>query len=351
MWTATFILLLVGSLNAHPKGHLRGGDEEGTCRGIQELRKAPSAIISHLDCHETEIKDECAASTMDVLKFCIDGLKIDVDCVEKALEDDLDEDTQECFCGELGNFANMLHNLEMLVCSRDNSADSSGQRGGRSASGDGRGGRFLGGLGGGFWATSLSKPGLGSTSINTSFPILNFNKSSECGLVKTDNLIVNTIGTAFAYEADKVFILPTLEDVTGGATQYAGGRIDVYIVFDRNTQIQSVEVVDINSNADFRLRQSVTFSPGQADVESIPDLDPTADQPGQGPLTVNMHSQKNTFSFTVTVTADNGNFGPPPATETPEPGDNVIVRVRYMGLRNDLPKVKNLVINGQDHCN
>merc|ERR1711913_149288 len=182
-------------------GHLRGGDEEGTCRGIQELRKAPSAIISHLYCHETEIKDECAASTMDVLKFCIDGLKIDVDCVEKAFEDDLDEDTQECFCGELGNFANMLHNLEMLVCSRDNSADSSGQRGGRTASGDGRGGRFLGGLGGGFWATSLSKPGLGSTSFNTSF----------------------------------------------------------------------------------RLRQTVTFSPGQADVESIPDLDPAADQPGQGP--------------------------------------------------------------------
>ena len=56
MWTATIILLLVGSLNAHPKGHLRGGDEEITCRGIQELRKAPSAIISHLDCHVTEIK-------------------------------------------------------------------------------------------------------------------------------------------------------------------------------------------------------------------------------------------------------------------------------------------------------
>ena len=32
------------------------------------------------------VSDECAASTMDVLKFCIDGLDIDVDCVEKAFE-------------------------------------------------------------------------------------------------------------------------------------------------------------------------------------------------------------------------------------------------------------------------
>ena len=52
MWTSTIILLLVGSLSAHPKGHLRGGDEDITCRGIQELRKAPLAILSDLDCHE-----------------------------------------------------------------------------------------------------------------------------------------------------------------------------------------------------------------------------------------------------------------------------------------------------------
>ena len=86
MWTSTIILLLVGSLSAHPKGHPRGGDEEITCRGIQELRKAPLAILSQLDCHENYSKDECTASTMDVLKFCIDGLDIDVDCVEKAFE-------------------------------------------------------------------------------------------------------------------------------------------------------------------------------------------------------------------------------------------------------------------------
>ena len=81
MWTSTIILLLVGSLSAHPKGHL-GGDEEITCLGIQELRKAPLAIISQLDCNENCSKDKCTASTTDVSKFCIDGLDIDVDCVE-----------------------------------------------------------------------------------------------------------------------------------------------------------------------------------------------------------------------------------------------------------------------------
>ena len=86
MWISTIFLFLVGSLSAHPKGHLRGGDEDITCRGIQELRKAPLAILSKLVCHENYSKDECVASTMDVLKFCIDGLKIDVDCVEKAFE-------------------------------------------------------------------------------------------------------------------------------------------------------------------------------------------------------------------------------------------------------------------------
>jgi len=345
MWISTIILFLVGSLSAHPKGHLRGGDEEITCRGIQELRKAPLAILSDLDCHENYSEDECAASTMDVLKFCIDGLDIDVDCVERAFEDDLDEDTQKCFCGELGNFVNMLHNLEMLVCSGGKSADSSDQRGGRSASGDGRGGRFLGGLGGGFWATSLNKPGFGSTNFNTSFPILNFNKSSECGLVKTTNLRVATFGSAFAYEVDKVFILPNLEGVAT-ADQYAGGRIEVYIVFDRTAQIESVQVLDVSSDTDPALRQEVTFSPGAVNVVSQPRIGIPVR--GTGPLTVNIRSQKFTYTFTVTVLAANGNFDAP---GLPAAGDNVFVRVRYMGLRKDVPKIKNLVINGQDHCN
>jgi len=341
MWTSTIILLLVGSLSAHPKGHLRGGDEEITCRGIRELRKAPLAILSQLNCHDTYSEDECTASTMDVLKFCIDGLEIDVDCVERAFEDDLDEDTQECFCGELGNFASMLLNLEMLVCSGGKSADSSDQRGGRSASEDGRGARFLGGLGGGFWSTSLNKPGFGSTSFNTSFPVLNFNKSSECGLVKTTNLTINNFGTAFSYEADKFLILPTLEGVTN---QYQDGRIDVYIVFDRTAQIQSVLVLDVSSNDDPNQRNRVRFLPGQSNFQSVNNPGEANYQEGLGQLNVNINSQKNTYSFTVTVNDDNGQFDPAPR-------DNVIIKVRYTGLRKDVPKVKNLEINGQEHCN
>merc|ERR1711936_1259280 len=53
---------------------------------------------------------------------------------------------------------------------------------------------------------------------------------------------------------------------------------------------------------------------------------------------------KNTYSFTVTVNDDNGQFDPVPR-------DNVIIKVRYTGLRKDVPKVKNLEINGQEHCN
>merc|ERR1719219_1849337 len=133
----------------------------------------------------------------------------------------------------------------MLVCSRGNSDESSGQRGGRSASGDDRGGRFLGGLGGGFWATSLNKPGLGSTSFNTSFPSLagKFNKTGECGNVKSGSPIVNVEDGGLNFEVDKTFLLPTIPGVTA-ANSYAGGVISVTLTFDKPAQIMSVTVID-----------------------------------------------------------------------------------------------------------
>merc|ERR1719219_382081 len=240
----------------------------------------------------------------------------------------------------------------MLVCSGGNSADSSNRRGGRSASGDGRGGRFLGGLGGGFWATSLNKPGLGSTSFNTSFPSLagKFNKSGECGNVKSGSPFVNTDDGGLNFEVDKTFLLPSIPGVTA-ADSYPNGLISVTLSFDKPAQIMSVTVIDSsvaavvpagvaptapNANCPGTApgtcvgatvpSPTVVFSPGApnrvtqaaqilfqaaAPATAVGELSTLIPyQPATGPLSVNLNPTPNTYSFSVTVSAQNGNFEP-----------------------------------------
>jgi hypothetical protein len=281
----------------------------------------------------------------------------------------------------------------MLVCSGGNPDDSSGQRGGRFLGG-------LGGLGDGFWATSINKPGLGSTSFNTSFPSLagKFNKSGECGNVKSGSPFVNTDDGGLNFEVDKTFLLPTIPGVTA-ANSYAGGVISVTLTFDKPAQIMSVTVIDAsdvpavpatitpdannpqgqgqaqgpcpggtqagqgNCQPATPPRATVVFSPGAANRvtqnafinrqgganlaavrAAIPILVPY--QPATGPLSVNLNPSANTYSFSVTVSAQNGNFGN--GGSVVRPTDIVSIRVRYNGQRKHEPKVMGLTVNDVD---
>ena len=50
------------------------------------------------------------------------------------------------------------------------------------------GGRIFGtGLGGGFKSTQLNKPGLMSTIFISTFYLINFNETSECGNIKSES--------------------------------------------------------------------------------------------------------------------------------------------------------------------
>lgn len=215
--------------------------------------------------------------------------------------------------------------------------------------------------------------------------------------MKSGSPFVNTDDGGLNFEVDKTFLLPTIPGVTA-ANSYAGGVISVTLTFDKPAQIMSVTVIDASNvpavPATFPPNQlgptaqgpcpdvtvaaaqgscqpatppraTVVFSPGAANrvtqnafigrqtqiaaaAGNTPTLVPY--QPATGPLSVNLNPSANTYSFSVTVSAQNGNFGPAAAApavagSVVRPTDIVIVRVRYNGQRKHEPKVTGLTVN------
>jgi hypothetical protein len=224
--------------------------------------------------------------------------------------------------------------------------------------------------------------------------------------VKSGSPFVNTVDGGLNFEVDKTFLLPTIPGVTA-ANSYAGGVISVTLSFDKPAQIMSVTVIDSSNvpaapatfTPDANLpaqgpcpggaaagqgncqpvtppRATVVFSPGAANRvtqnaflnrQSAGAAAPTAAlieadipllvpyQPATGPLSVNLNPSANTYSFSVTVSAQNGNFGPAAAApavagSVVRPNDIVTVRVRYNGQRKHEPKVTGLTVNDVANC-
>merc|ERR1712071_561356 len=90
-----------------------------TCSFQKSLKDAVNQEISGESplCEGSQPKTECTTASLEILKNCLNGIKVDAMCL-KDVHQDLSED-KECFCGGLVNFSRMLAAIEALLCSED----------------------------------------------------------------------------------------------------------------------------------------------------------------------------------------------------------------------------------------
>merc|ERR1712147_210865 len=68
-------------------------------------------------CEGSQPMTECTTAFLEILKTCIDGIRVDAVCLKKVHQD-LSGD-KACFCGGLVKFSQMLTAVEVLQCSDD----------------------------------------------------------------------------------------------------------------------------------------------------------------------------------------------------------------------------------------
>merc|ERR1712137_65646 len=106
---ALFLLCLgVSSISSHP---VSGGK---ACSTLTSFQKSLNTAVV---CKDFQPKTECTTASLEIVKKCLDGIKVDAKCLSEVYEK-LSGD-QACFCGGLVKFAQMLTSVEALLCAED----------------------------------------------------------------------------------------------------------------------------------------------------------------------------------------------------------------------------------------
>jgi len=69
-------------------------------------------------CADSIPKTECTTASLEVLKNCLDGIHVDQDCLDRMHTNltEVSMDDQDCFCGGLVKFSDMLTSVKALLC-------------------------------------------------------------------------------------------------------------------------------------------------------------------------------------------------------------------------------------------
>jgi len=69
-------------------------------------------------CADSMPKSECTTASLEVLKKCLDGIHVDQDCLDRMHKNltEVSMDDQDCFCGGLVKFSDMLTSVKALLC-------------------------------------------------------------------------------------------------------------------------------------------------------------------------------------------------------------------------------------------
>jgi len=69
-------------------------------------------------CADSMPKSECTTASFEVLKKCLDGIHVDQDCLDRMHKNltEVSMDDQDCFCGGLVKFSEMLTSVKALLC-------------------------------------------------------------------------------------------------------------------------------------------------------------------------------------------------------------------------------------------
>merc|ERR1712137_773444 len=106
---ALFLLSLgVSSISSHP---VSGGK---ACSTLTSFQKSLNTAVV---CKDFQPKTECTTASLEIVKKCLDGIKVDAKCLSEVYEK-LSGD-QDCFCGGLVKFSQMLTSVEALLCAED----------------------------------------------------------------------------------------------------------------------------------------------------------------------------------------------------------------------------------------
>lgn len=117
--------LSVCSLFGHPRAKrsssYQGASDEGNaeelCRTVESLEQSLKSALVDQEvplCVDSAPEMECTPASMEILKKCLIGVKVNGKCLHDIYEN-LAED-KACFCGGILNFSEMLTSVEALLC-------------------------------------------------------------------------------------------------------------------------------------------------------------------------------------------------------------------------------------------
>merc|ERR1711971_1108177 len=117
---AKMIVLLLLSLCmpflfGHPASSI--DHSEPSCSTLKALGQSVKDSRLHGSlCLDSETKTECTTASLDLMKKCIDGVKVDSECLLEIHNNLADVDDKACFCGGLAKFSQMLTSVEAILC-------------------------------------------------------------------------------------------------------------------------------------------------------------------------------------------------------------------------------------------
>merc|ERR1712126_570833 len=129
-----FLLTLVGLTfssplqNQHGHGHPPGVTEPGDCRKFSRFHESLLRAGYSFDdtCKHNKPIYECTIPVVEVLKKCVRGLHVNVQCVDHMFKKLYEEGHKKCFCGGFKKIAMMSRLVKEVYCSLGSSREGRG---------------------------------------------------------------------------------------------------------------------------------------------------------------------------------------------------------------------------------